>query len=449
MGTADRMGMVHLDGSVGHSGACGCQVFCGMRGRHQPGKPQYFPVLLKPDGYTVHGCDHNDVNPSNLSMGDSDEYQRKLGWLQASGNAREFARRRFASGLVKPTILSGLPRSLGAPALFGLDLMHLTTLNITSLILDIFRGLIQCATSDNQDTWLWAMLNGDKWTQHGSLVASMHPYLPGCFDRAPRNPAEKINSGYKSSEFLIYVFVLGPAVFRPWIPTEYWRHFCKLVAGVRRFFQTKISRKHLEETHQMMIQYVTEFELLYVQRRADRIHFVRPCLHGLIHMAELVIRKGPLPGFSQYVMERTIGNLGEEIKQDSQAYANLSERALFRCQANALKALFPELEPTDETLPRGSINLGNDYALLRALDTADRPITNAEERALEEYLLQKTGTTCNCSGVLVRRWARLRLPCGQTVRSLWKEANKPLNELRMSRNVKVSLCIVFLALYLR
>jgi hypothetical protein len=331
MATADRMGMVHLDGSVGHSGAYGCQVSCGMRGRHQPGKPQYFPVLLKPDDYTVHGCDHGDIDPRTLAMGGSDEYQRKIAWLQAASNAREFARHRFASGLVKPTILSGLPRSLGAPALFGIDLMHLTTLNLASLILDMFRGTITCATSDNQNNWAWATLNGDRWTQHGSLVASTRPYLPGCFDRAPRNPAEKINSGYKSSEFLIYIFVLGPAVFRPWLPTDYWQHFCKLVAGVRRFFQTTISHKDLEETYQQMIEYVIEFELLYVQRRADRIHFVRPCLHGLIHIAELIIRKGPLPGFSQYVMERTIGNLGEEIKQDSRAYANLSERALFRC----------------------------------------------------------------------------------------------------------------------
>jgi hypothetical protein len=75
-------------------------------------------------------------------------------------------------------------------------------------------------------------------------------------------------------------------------------------------------------------------------------------------------------------------------------------------------------------------------------------MTSAEEHALEEYLLNKTGSHCDCSGVLVRRWARLRLPCGQTVRSLWKEKIKPLDELRMSRNVKVSPSVWLLLLYL-
>jgi hypothetical protein len=35
------------------------------------------------------------------------------------------------------------------------------------------------------------------------------------------------------------------------------------------------------------------------------------------------------------------------------------------------------------------------------------------------------------------RWARLRLPNGQIARSAWKEKMKPLEAVRMARNVKV------------
>ena len=38
----------------------------------------------------------------------------------------------------------------------------------------------------------------------------------------------------------------------------------------------------------------------------------------------------------------------------------------------------------------------------------------------------------------IARWARLRLPNGQVARSRWKESHKPLNKIRVSRNVKVS-----------
>ena len=43
-------------------------------------------------------------------------------------------------------------------------------------------------------------------------------------------------------------------------------------------------------------------------------------------------------------MERTIGNLGEEIRQPSNPFANLSQRGLRRSQVNALKAMIPDLE---------------------------------------------------------------------------------------------------------
>jgi len=60
------------------------------------------------------------------------------------------------------------------------------------------------------------------------------------FDRPPRNPAEKISSGYKAWEFLTYVFGLGPGVFLDILLDIYWTHFCKLVAGIRLLYQCVI-----------------------------------------------------------------------------------------------------------------------------------------------------------------------------------------------------------------
>ena len=67
-------------------------------------------------------------------------------------------------------------------------------------------------------------------------------------------------------------------------------------------------------------------------------------------------------------MERTIGNLGEEIRQPSNPFANLSHRGLLRCQTNALIAIFPSLRPAERDFPRGVLDLGGGYLLLRAQD---------------------------------------------------------------------------------
>lgn len=80
--------------------------------------------------------------------------------------------------------------------------MHHTNLNIPDLLLPLWRGKMKKRTAAEVDTWNFATLrNNAAWKQHGEYIASCAPYWPGSFDRVPRNPAEKLNSGYKAWEF--------------------------------------------------------------------------------------------------------------------------------------------------------------------------------------------------------------------------------------------------------
>jgi hypothetical protein len=63
-------------------------------------------------------------------------------------------------------------------------------------------------------------------------------------------------------------------------------------------------------------------------------------------------------------MEHSISNLGEEIKQPSKPFANLSQRDILCLQVNTLKAMIPDLEPTVTKLPQGAKELGGDFILL-------------------------------------------------------------------------------------
>ena len=83
------------------------------------------------------------------------------------------------------------------------------------------------------------------------------------------------------------------------------------------------------------------------------------------HGATEVIRVGPGPYLTQWPLEQTIGDLGQQVKQPSNPYANLSQRGIQQAQVNALKAMVPDLDPDKSAkLPRGSIDLGNGYVLL-------------------------------------------------------------------------------------
>ena len=81
------------------------------------------------------------------------------------------------------------------------------------------------------------------------------------------------------------------------------------------------------------------------------------------------MRVGPGAYYTQFTMEHTIGNLGQEIQQPSNPFANLAWRALQRSQVNALKSIYMELDPKSKfKLPRGVTDMGEGYIMLRPQD---------------------------------------------------------------------------------
>ena len=430
LSTADAVGITELDGRVGHHGARGCRLGCQMKGRHKPHTGHYYAVHLRPNEYTVQDCNHRDIDIRNLSIPSSVDYQRDLLKVVSSQDPRNYQINRKETGISKPTILSGLVNSLMVPVprCFPLDLMHLIFLNLGELLIPLWRGTMKCDMTDDISSWDWATLTGDAWQVHGKVVADATPFFPSSFHRPPRNPAEKISSGYKATEYFHYLFGLGPGIFRSILPSRYWKHFCKLVRGVRILVQRRIIGSQLQEAHSQLVQFVEGFENLYYRRRVDRIHFCRPCIHTLLHAAPEVMRVGPGAYTTQFTMERTIGNLGQEIRQPSNPFANLAQRALQRSQVNALKSIYPELDPNSGfKLPKGAVDIGGGYIMLRPRDKYAAEVSG---HSAADVLAQAIGT------LRIRRWGRARLPNGQVARSLWSEQRRASQKVRISRNVK-------------
>jgi len=286
-----------------------------MKGRHKPHTGHYYAIHLRPNNYTIRDCDHHDIDIWNLSTPSSIDYQQDLLKVVSSSDQNQYKRNRKETGISKPTILSGLVSDLivPVPRCFPLDLMHLIFINLGELLIPLWQGTLKCDVTDSVSSWDWATLTRDAWQVHGKVVADATPFFPSSFHRPPRNPAEKISSGYKATEYFHYLFGLGPGHFRAILPSRYWKHFCKLVCGVRILVQRCIMGSQLREAHLQLVQFVEGFENLYYQQQVDRLHFCRPCIHTLLHAAPEVMRVGPGTYTTQFTMERTIGDLGQEI----------------------------------------------------------------------------------------------------------------------------------------
>ena len=394
------------------------------------------------------------VTPIDAVLHKAGDYKAAVQKLQSSVTQREYEANRLETGLSKPSIFLGLSphHRLSIPALFPGDIMHLSGLNITDLLLKLWRGTMDCDTrrGDSKDTWTFIFLTGERWEKHGRDVGGASRFLPGFFDRPPRNPAEKVSSGYKCWEFQHWFYGLAPAMLFSIMPRKYWKNFCKLVAGVRIVHKKQTTQKERTDAHVYLSNFVYEFEVIYVDRKVSRMHFLPQCMHAILHPPRETFRIGPQIGTSQYPIERTIGDLGGEIRQPSKPFANLAKRALRRAQVNGLKAIFPDLAPDPPTVSPNvpSCTVGPGITLLHPREDNDRPpkpLSIQEQDAITNYIEQSAGSSASDlenwkKNPRVQRWGRLRLPNGHTCRSLWSEATR--GELsRRARNIKVSLNI--------
>jgi hypothetical protein len=446
-GTADSPGSALMSGLVGHGGRYGCRLYCDMPGRRHDGDSHYYPVMRAPLNYDVEGCCHPDVTCDDLDEYRDDlphKHTENIKFLLAAPTQAEFRLRRLAVGICKQTIFSGLPcQPIPVPSVFTMDIMHLTVLNEPDLFLKLFTGKLDVYDPDDRDTWDWALFykNTALWAAHGETVTRAVPYIPSSFGRAPRDPAKKINSGYKAWEYQQYFYGLGPTLFRHILPRKYWLNFCKLVSGVRYLQRYKIAHEDLVEGHGHIMRFVNEFEELYYQRMESRIHFVRHSIHMLTHMAPETFHAGPLACYAQWTLETAIGNLGREIRQDRDIFANLTQRAILRAQLNSLQARFPGIrldlqEQREPSLPNGALEFEGctGYALLPRCEECPVPLLDDEAIALEDYWLAQGWPTWDSWSKAICRWSRARLPNGQTARSVWQES-------RITTSVRRVLCV--------
>jgi hypothetical protein len=434
---ADAVGMAGLSGSVGHHGQKGCRLLCSLVGRNKCQGAHYYPALLRPSGFETHRTSsHPDLDITGLPDANPIQYRRDLYAVAASQTKTEHTRRRFNAGISKPSIFDGIPRTLQLPTCFGGDLMHQPVINMAALLFDLWCARPRLRAYDSSGPWPWAVLTGATWNAYGEAVARAGRHLPTLFGRIPRNPQEKISSGYKAWEYLYLLYGEGPGILYNVLPQPYYSHFCKLVRGIRIIYQRRVSQEQSLLAHKLLLEWCVEFEHLYCERNPQRLHFVRQCVHSLTHLVKETHRLGPLSLSAQWTMERVIGVLGSRLRQPSNPFANLIAQAQKMAHINAIVAVWPSFDKTPSD-PRGSIDLGDSYLLLGPKeDSRPHDVSATEEAALNNFCSGRQDAD-DVDRRSVYRWGRLKLPTDQVARSRWKEIERCSGMARTDRNVKV------------
>ncbi|KAG1765196.1 hypothetical protein EDD22DRAFT_775236 [Suillus occidentalis] len=130
--------------------------------------------------------------------------------------------------------------------------------------------------------------------------------------------------------------------------------------------QYSITPTKVTEAFTLFAEWELEFENLYYQCRADCIHFIQPCAHLSNHIAPECLHAGSPIYSSQWTMERTFADIEFDLRQPKLPYTCLTQVCLVCCQINAVKAMFPHLQPPSNLHLRYSFDVGDGYVLLRA-----------------------------------------------------------------------------------
>lgn len=144
-GTADTVGMAALNGWVGHHGRNGCRILCPMPGCHKPGAGTYYPAMLKPNGSLPAGSIHLDITINSITTPSLDEYNERLHYVLGSTSTCDYEGCHKETGICKLSIVSVLPKSIPVPKCFPADTMHLFGLNISQLLVSLWRSSIDHA----------------------------------------------------------------------------------------------------------------------------------------------------------------------------------------------------------------------------------------------------------------------------------------------------------------
>ncbi|KAF9218944.1 hypothetical protein BS17DRAFT_863142, partial [Gyrodon lividus] len=233
----------------------------------------------------------------------------------------------------------------------------------------------------------------------------------------------------------LYTFGLGPALLYGILPEPYWINYCKLVRGFQIMCQHSIMAEEVCEVHDLLCSWHHKFEELYYQRREDHLHFVRLCVHQVIHLAPETIQKGPPICYAQWTMEQTIGNLKQEVWQPSNYFMNIAYEGVRRSRINALLATVPQLNYSHAIPPTTAIDIGDGFVLLHKHDKTPvyPPASDGSAEAISTFL----GTGHH--HLKIKRSACLLLPNGQIARSAWREKLRPEDQLRCSCMIKFNL----------
>src|SRR5271163_3930596 len=229
------------------------------------------------------------------------------------------------------------------PSFFPLDPFHLFYEKCASFLWDTWMSF-----SNVEEIF---HLDENKGKQFGVLLSDAMKTLPPAFCGPVRDPFLKRNSQYKIYEWMAlvhwYIVPMGIELGFNSIMLSNFANF----ASVIEFSMTIKPRneEELQDLEASIINFLTQYEKIYVDGKPENIVRSRLCIFQLIHIPLHIRWNGSIWVGLQATVERNIGEMGRKIRSKKAPFKNLANQKFEKELIKILTLYYPDLDVKENT----------------------------------------------------------------------------------------------------
>ncbi|CCO34038.1 hypothetical protein BN14_08130 [Rhizoctonia solani AG-1 IB] len=392
---------------------------CLMIGCYHQGKKTYYIPLaepLRPGSVTLQSYDAHNL-PLRTDKRTAAQTKKIMETVRV-GLADDL-RKKY--GICGPSILDRIP-SLSRPSSYPHEFMHLFLLNHGPALFSLWTNTHSGISDAGHEQYL---ISHADLVLIGTETVGATYLIPAKFIR-PFPNIESSRHLYNAELWSFWLIYIGPVVLCGRLSQKYYKHYLKFVQILKCLLQLENTTHRIKQLKQEIVEYVEEFEEYYYQYDYDRLSVCRLTLHALLHIADDVLRCGPVWVTWSFSIERYCREIVGCAKSKVVPYAAINRHVLQMAQLAATAARFPVIRRAmlfgKSAAPVKSTSMEKIYTeypeiILRKPRLPGFPLSDRVRRRIAAYFHtnQPEWTFHAWLGFIPKhaeRWGKLRIPDG-------------------------------------
>ncbi|QRV73589.1 Transposase family tnp2 [Ceratobasidium sp. AG-Ba] len=294
----DMQAIKHFEQMKGPNAKVPCRGCLGI-GCYHHGKRTYYIPLSEPLSADAPANTTNSYDPLALPLRTETNLSRQLDKMESAPTKTSYEELAQKYGIAGRSILDEIP-SIKRPTSYPHEFLHLWLLNHGPNLVSLWSGKHPGIANSGCEDYL---ISPADWAEIGRETEQATNSIPSAFSRSLPNiqTSPHLYCGESWSFWLIYV---GPAVLRGRLKKKYYEHYLELVSILKCLLDYNNTTERIKQLRGEIAGYVVRFEEYYYQYNYDRLSVCKLTLHALLHVADDILRCGPVWVYWSFLIER-------------------------------------------------------------------------------------------------------------------------------------------------